>query len=72
MTLETSACKELEFAADKIYNECYYVYSAVSAKLGETYTAFVEVDSYTALTNPQLSISWTWILTWNYHWMPSC
>jgi len=45
MTLETSACKELEFTADKIYNECYYVYSAVSAKLGETYTAFVEVDS---------------------------
>lgn len=52
---ETSACKELEFATDKIDNKWYYVYSAFSAELGQTYTAFVGTDSYTAVTNPQIS-----------------
>lgn len=52
---ETSACKELEFDYDQIDNKWYYVYSAFSAELGQTYTAFVGRSSYTAVTNPQIT-----------------
>lgn len=52
---ETSACKEIEFDTDKIDNKWYYVYSAYSADLAQTYTAFLGIDSYTAVTNPQIT-----------------
>lgn len=51
----TNECQDIEFDVDQIDNKWYYVYSAFSADLEQTYTAFVGRDSYTAVTNPQIT-----------------